>query len=170
MDNEIFSRYKETKTPFSGNILYTNSTIPLDKLRRLVQETVNFLKSNQLLNGQVYKVWDWFEHDGYLNTKEVITKEFITEFTKDTREFYKNRAGDTYVKLGLYDEHSRWYLRIYIIDEYDLDDGEEISGTMDISSNGEIIQSLKEHLSSYGYDELYHECSKAYFEKRYAGV
>lgn len=157
-------------SPFDGNIVYTKSTISLNKLRKLVQETINFLKVNQLLNGQVYKVWDWFEHDGYLHPKEIVSEDFITEFTKDSNEFYKHRAGDTYVKLGLYDEHSRWYLRIYIIDEYDLDEGEEMGGTMDISSDKEVIMSLKKHLSSHGYAELHQKDSKSYFEKRYAGV
>lgn len=170
MDNEIFKRYNELMSPFDGSTLYTKSNIPLNKLRELVQETIKFLKMNHLLNGQVYKVWDWFEHDGYLPSKEIASEDFITEFTKDSSEFYKHRAGDTYVKLGLYDEQSRWYLRIYIIDEYDLDEGEELGGTMDVSSNEEVIQSLKKYLLNYGYAELYEEDSKSYFEKRYVGV
>jgi hypothetical protein len=169
MDNEIFNRYKESMSPFDGSTLFTNSTIPLNKLRKLVRETISFLKRNQLLNCQMYKVWDWFEHDGYLPPKEFISDDFITEFTKDISEFYKYRAGDTYVKLGLYDLYSRWYIRIYIIDEYDLEDGEEVGGTMDISSNEEIIKLLKKYLSNYGYSELYVRDSKSYFEKRYAG-
>lgn len=170
MDKEIFDRYRKSESPFNEKVLYTNVTIPLDKLRRIVEQTLRFLKENQLLNGKVYKVWDWFEHDGYLHPKEIITEDFWTQLTRDNDEFYRNRSGDTYVKLGLYDGFSRWYLRIYIIDEYDLKEGDEIGGTFDFSSNEVVIQSLIKYLGDKGYDELQSDEVKMYFEKRYAGI
>ena len=87
MDNEIFNRYIELEPPFNGEVLYTKDIIPLDKLRRLVKETINYLKENDLMYGKVYKVWDWFEHDGYLRSKELVSDEFFTELTKNNEKF-----------------------------------------------------------------------------------
>lgn len=148
-------------------MLYTKAKIPLDELRRLVEATIDFLKNNKLINGKVYRVWDWFEHDRYLPNKEIVSEKFLTELTKNNEKFYLNHSGDTYVKLGLYDEFSKWYLRIYIIDEYDLENGEEMGGTFDISSNEELIQSLFNYLKINGYDVLQFSDTKMYFEKRY---
>ena len=169
MDKEIFSKYVELKPPFDGKVLFTGVNVPLDKLRKLIETVILFLKENQLLNGKVYKVWDWFEHDGYLHPKEIISEEFLTEFIKDNEVFYQNRSGDTYVKLGLYDEFSRWYLRIYIIDEYDLKSGDELGGNLDISASEELLLSLYKYLEEKGYENIQLEDTIMHFKKIYAG-
>lgn len=169
MDKEIFNRYQDLKTPFNGEVLYTKTTISLEDLRKLVQIILNFLRVNNLLNARVYKVWDWFEHDGYLHHKDTVSEAFLTDLVTTSEQLYLNRSGETNVKLGLYDECSRWYFRIYIIDEYDLKEGEALGGTVDISLNKDIVNLFKKHLLEKEGIELECEVPLSYFEKRYAG-
>ena len=91
MDKELYNRYKELKSPFNGGVLFTQADISIENLRRLVEAVIVFLKDNQLINGKIYKVWDWLEHDGYLPSKENISDTFLKEFIKDNNIFYNSR-------------------------------------------------------------------------------
>ncbi|MGF7059421.1 hypothetical protein [Brassicibacter mesophilus] len=153
---------------FNEEILYTESVVSLDELRISINLIMKVLDKNNLLNEKICKVRDWFEHDGYLTTKEVISKDFILELTKDNETFYKSRSGETYAKLGLFDECYRWYLRIYIIDEYDLKEDEEKGGTFDICINKEISKLLKSQIEYVVLIKLKRDEPKKFFEQRYA--
>lgn len=147
MDKELLEQLKSKDGPFSGITTYCTAYIPISDLRILVSEVVEFLSRNNLLSINIFRVWDWLEHDGYLPNKELITKEFIFELLKDDETFYSNRSGDTYVNLGLYDKNFNWYLRIYIIDEFDLNEDQDKSGSFSISMNSDNSKMLNESLN-----------------------
>lgn len=170
MDKELFEKYKLGESPFSGSTLFTSSRVELDELRILVKEIIDFLQEKGMVSESVFKGWDWFEHDGYFHPKELVPSEILTKLTKSVEEFYQHRAGDSFVKLGLLDESHNWYLRVFIEDEYEIEDDDVLDGTMDISGDEDFISELKHCLEKKNKSNLSIEVSKEFFEKRYAGT
>lgn len=169
MDKYIFDKYLNDETPFYGLNIHCSENIPLNDLRVLLQLVVDYLNSSNLIETEMYKVWDWFQHDGYLPKKEVIKSRFLKESLKSTDALYSIRSGETYVNLGLLDKYERWYLRVYIIDDYDLDGDEERNGTFDISMCKNQAKDLVDYIHKRSTYSLISEETKSYLSKIYAG-
>jgi len=169
LDKSLFSKYEKEIVPFDGLNIHSNTYIPLGELRNIIGQIVNFLDSKSLIGDQMYKMWDWFEHDGYLSKRSSVSTEFFKLLIKSDESFYSNHSGETYVNIGLLDNSSRWYLRIYIVDDYDLEDDEQRNGKFDISLDSNVARELLVQLNENGVDAIKCDNSKEYLRTKYSG-
>jgi hypothetical protein len=166
MDKEIYARFNELIKPFDGTTLHTNNknySVPLIPLREAIELIFSFLEENKLIE-DVYMLEDWLEHDGCLLPKKIISYDFIRTFVKDDNAFYAIRGRDSYVNIGFYDNHNRWYLRVYIIDEDDLRIGQVSGGKFDITIESKWADELKSKIEKSQKLELKLSSPKEYFD------
>lgn len=141
MDNEIFNRYLNNLSPFNGITLYPQkNSISLTQLVQSIKCIDDFCNDKKKI---LYKVADWFDHDGFLTVKQNIPNGYLKKFAKDEETLYLNRHGDWKVYWGFYDNSLTWYFRIYIYEKEDRE-VESNDGTFDItilntSSNLKLI-------------------------------
>jgi len=165
MDKEIFSKCKKCTKPFDDLTLYTDGVIELSELRLVVKEILNDLEVKGYVGKSIYKVWDWIEHDSFLPKKKEVKSEFLSALLQDDQTFYDNHSGDTYVNIGIFDPDERWYLRIYIVDDYDLDEGESRSGRFALSLCKESNLVFDEYLKRTNSKKLLLSDTAKYFER-----
>jgi hypothetical protein len=168
LDKEIHKKYENELSPFNGMVLNCTAKekdfISLDILRELINLIIEFLSEYSIID-EVYKCFDWQEHDGYLTVKKIVPLCYLTYLVKDNDTLYSERSEDFLVNIGLFDKQSRWYLRIYIIDEFDLYEGEEKGGRLDITISKEYVDLLKDRLTKLGNLKVEVNKPKDYFEQ-----
>ncbi len=166
MDSEIFHRAINGISPFHQDNLHLdniNRLIPLKEVANTIRVLLNMLKEEQLLD-KIYRCKDWFQHDCCLMEKHLIILEEIFTLVKDEENLYKNGAGDDLVNIGLYDGDARWYLRMYVVEGYKLDNGADRLGAFDFSGSDKVIEKLKAYVEENLEFKMVVTTAKNYFE------
>lgn len=101
-------------------------------MRIIVKDIFIYLRNNNSAQ-DIFICRDWLQHDGVLLRKKKSFYKKIKKIFKDDQVFYESRQGDYAVRTGYYDSNHQWYLRVYIVDGYDLREGEDFCGIFDIS-------------------------------------
>lgn len=177
MDEEIFNRYCEGKSPFHEEVLRLGpddyDRVPLDVLVEAVNRTMDFLQERNLI-ARIYSLCDWFEHDEYLSRKGEIPLSEVRARMVDEETLARQWPGDDFVAWGLYDSEARWYLRIRFGTETRLlhFDGKRqwaeedvVAGSFDIASSSEVVVALKETLLPIIEERLVIEKATDYFRR-----
>lgn len=114
----------------------------------------------------VFRIEDWHEHDGYVNTAAPTSWDALLAMCASTESLVNSGSDDTYVRIGVFPERRDWYFRFCV--EYE---SEEVGHVIhfDFTSDHPLAMELKAMLESKVFGDCVVENASQYFGTSWGG-
>ena len=148
MNEKLFERMFRGVAPFHQKMLHFNYDLPLTSLTgvlKIVFETIYEGKSPEY----IYKTQDLLEYNG-MSSKEVsiLSLQEVLNTVNDANVLYEFAEREPGIRIGLFDDHLQWYIRIFIEDDDNLGPTEERTGNVEVYTNDELISTITTKLEN----------------------
>ena len=176
MDRELERRRRASEPPFGGTTLYTANFLSVYDLRRILSPVVLLLRTD-FGEEQLWRLADWHEHDGYLNTAESTAWSSLFAMVESDDALQSGAAQpDTYVRTAFFPSGYAFLLRLYIPAPEDtpfasLDGPDPIpGGVFDLSGNDTLISRVTTAvIGAADGGVLRTETASGFFDSSYSG-
>jgi hypothetical protein len=168
MDAELGRRWRKGRKPFNGMTIGVEQLMPLAQLRHALGVIVEDLEAGWP-DAVLLHLRDWDQHCAPAEPpRGTWTWDQLRLALASDEALYAVRAGDTYVRVGLYPSDFGFYLRFYPEDEGDADDrwGERL-GDFDLTCAPDLAKRIVRRLAPLSLAGLLCAPAKGFFDRRY---
>ena len=169
MNGELERRWRSGSVPFSGQTLAfaAEDMMPLPTLRLALLAVVPRLQ--QLWpQAALCMLDDWHEHDGFVNEAKPASWQDLSVALVSDKALLTLSQGDWDVRRAFFPQTYDFYLRVYILADYDNDYPEQ-RGDFDVTCASEPAAELAGLAASASGLPVVEYSVKSFFDHRYGG-
>ncbi len=169
MNEALEQRWHDGSAPFNGQTVAFASAdlMPLPALRLALLAIVPRLRQ-RWPEAALCTLDDWHEHDGFVNEAKPASWHDISAALASNEALLTLGCGDFDVRRAFFPPTCDFYLRVYVLAEYD-NDYPERRGDFDVTCAPELAVELAELAASASELPVVGRAAKDFFDCRYGG-